>query len=121
VFLDDVGEAGAFLVLLGGGVRPAFDGLGDVLDVHPQVEPVQHVVGGTDARRLARAPWSLGAVAENGHRPRPGGPEVMQHAAQLLGLMVGFRRHAREDDALAVVIAGLRNDDLKGADLVGAD
>jgi len=36
----------------------------------------------------------------------------MQHAAQLLGLMVGFRRHAREDDALAVVVAGLRNDDL---------
>jgi transposase len=119
IFFAD--EAGAFVAVLGGGVRPAFDGLGNVLNAHGQVEPIQHVMGRAGARRLAEPPWSLGAIAQDRHRRRRRRAEIKQHAPELLRLVIGFRRHAGEDDVLAVVIADLRHEDLEGTHLVGAD
>ena len=84
------------------------------------MEPVQHVMGRTDARRLAQGTRSVGAVAQDGDRRRRCRTQVVQHAAQLLCLMVGFRRHAGEDDVIAVVVADLGDEDLEGADLVAA-
>jgi hypothetical protein len=34
VLVDNIREAGAFLTIFGGGIRPAFDGLGDMLNAH---------------------------------------------------------------------------------------
>src|SRR5258708_4044934 len=51
----------------------------------------------------------------------PGGAtEAMQHAAQLLPLSVSLGRHAAEHNLLAVVVADLRREDLKGTHLVAA-
>ena len=44
----------------------------------------------------------------------------MQHAAQLLGLPIGLGWHAAEDDLLAIIIAGLRNEHLEGPHLIAA-
>src|SRR5271165_5521583 len=74
------------------------------------MEPVQHVVGRTDARGLAKGARSVGTVAQDGDRRRRCRTQVVQHAAQLLCLVVGLGRHAGEDDVLAVVVAGLRDD-----------
>ncbi len=44
----------------------------------------------------------------------------MQYATQLLRLPVGLDRHAAEDDLLAIVVAGLRDEHLEGPHLVAA-
>lgn len=44
----------------------------------------------------------------------------MQRAAQLLGLSISLDRHAAEDDLLAIIVAGLRNEHLKGPYLIAA-
>jgi hypothetical protein len=44
----------------------------------------------------------------------------MQHAAQLLGLPIGLGWHTAEDDLLAIIIAGLRNEHLEGPYLIAA-
>ena len=45
---------------------------------------------------------------------------AMQHAAQLLGLPIGLGWHTAEDDLLAIIIAGLRNEHLEGHHLIAA-
>jgi hypothetical protein len=44
----------------------------------------------------------------------------MQRAAELLGLSISLDRHAAEDDLLAIIVAGLRNEHLKGPYLIAA-
>jgi hypothetical protein len=44
----------------------------------------------------------------------------MQYATQLLRLPVGLDRHAAEDDLLAIIAAGLRDEHLEGPRLVAA-
>jgi hypothetical protein len=44
----------------------------------------------------------------------------MQRAAQLLGLSISLHRHAAEDDLLAIIVAGLRNQHLNGPYLIAA-
>lgn len=68
MLLDDIGETSAFLMVLGGCVRPAFNRLGHMLGAHRQMEPVQHVPGRTDARDLAEGPRSFGPIAQDGDR-----------------------------------------------------
>ena len=50
--LHSIGEEGAVLPISVGNVGPAFDCLGDMLDAHCKMEPVEHVTGRADARRL---------------------------------------------------------------------
>ena len=69
MLLDDIEEACAFVAVFGGGIRPAFGGSGNVLNAHGQVKPIQHVMGRTEARRLAETPRSF-AIAQNRHRRR---------------------------------------------------
>jgi hypothetical protein len=52
--LHSIGEAGAFLAVVVPVARPAFDCLGDMLDAHREMEPVEHVTGWADARRLPK-------------------------------------------------------------------
>jgi hypothetical protein len=46
--------------------------------------------------------------------------KAMQRAAELLGLSISLDRHAAEDDLLAIIVAGLRNEHFKGPYLIGA-
>jgi len=47
-------------------------------------------------------------------------PRRCSHGAQLLLPPISLGRHAAEHDRLAVVVAGLRDEDLEGAHLVAA-
>jgi hypothetical protein len=47
-----IGEEGAVLPVSVRHVGPAFDCLGDMLDAHRKMEPVEHATGRADARRL---------------------------------------------------------------------
>ena len=46
--------------------------------------------------------------------------KAVQHASQLLGLPIGLDRNTAEDDLLAIIFAGLRNEHLEGSDLIAA-
>src|SRR4051794_21739503 len=91
---------------------------GDMLDAHRQVEPVQHMAGRTNARRLSQRPRPVSAIAEDGELSARCCTKSMQHAAQLLGLPIGLDRHTAEDDLLTIIIAGLRNEHLEGPYLI---
>jgi hypothetical protein len=92
------------------GVRPTLDGLGNMLNAHGEMKPIQHMVGRIEARRLTQGSRPFGAVAQDGdHRARRR-TKAMQHAVQLLPLSVSLGRHAAEHDLLAVVVGDLRND-----------
>jgi hypothetical protein len=91
-----------------------------VVDAHGEVEPVEHVAGRADARRLAEGAWPVGAVAQDGDRRARRRAEAPQHAAQLLVLPVRFRRHAAEHHGLALGAADLGDEGLEGTHLVAA-
>jgi hypothetical protein len=118
--LHSIGEAGTFLADVIAVARPAFDCLGDMLDAHRQVELVKHMERWTNARRLSQRPRPVGAIAEDGEPCARCCAKAMQHAAQLLGLPIGLGRHTAEDDLLAIIIAGLRNEYLEGPYLIAA-
>src|ERR1700723_2791826 len=92
--LHSIGEAGAFLPVFVRDVRPAFDCLGDMLDAHRQMEPVQYISSRTTARRLSQRPRPVGAIAEDGELRARCCAKAMQDAAQLLGLPIGLGWHA---------------------------
>jgi hypothetical protein len=91
-----------------------------MLDAHGEMEPVQHVAGRADARRLAEGARPLGAVAQDGDRRSWRRAEAPQHAAQLLALPVRFRRHAAEHHGFALGAPDLGDDGLEGTHLVAA-
>src|SRR5271166_6389587 len=43
-------------------------GLSDMLNTHGEMKPIEHMVGWTNARRLTRGSWPVGAVAQDGDR-----------------------------------------------------
>jgi hypothetical protein len=54
-------------------------------------------------------------------RPRKSAPALLavaRVADPLLGLSISLDRHAAEDDLLAIIVAGLRNEHLKGPYLI---
>src|SRR5271166_5806673 len=118
--LDGVGQAGSFRAVARRGVRPALGGLSDMLDAHREMKTIEHVMGRTDARRLAQRSWPIGAVAQDGDRRSRCGTKAMQHAAQLLLLPISLGRHAAKHDPLAGVVADLSDEDLERAYLVAA-
>ena len=65
---NTVGEVSAYLTVLGHCIRPAFDALGDVLDAHGEVEPIQNMADWPLARRLAQGARACGTVAQDRHR-----------------------------------------------------
>jgi len=86
--LHGIGETGAFLAVFIRNVRPAFDHLRDMLNAHRKMEPVEHVTGRTEARRLAQRPRPVGTVAQNGDFPWTGshqGCAAHRAAAALAG------------------------------------
>jgi hypothetical protein len=50
--LDRVGKARACFAILCCGFMPTLGRLGNLLDTHRKLEPVEHIVCRTDARRL---------------------------------------------------------------------
>src|SRR3954447_14853302 len=82
---------------------PALGRLRYVLDAHGEMKPVQHVVGRTDAGRLAKRAWAISPVAQDGHRRARRRVEPMQHTPQLLLLPVRLGRHAAEYDRPVLV------------------
>jgi len=121
MLVDNIREAGAFLTIFGSGVRPALDGLGDVLNAHREMKPIQHVTGRADAPRLPQGPRPVGAVTQDSDRRARCRPNVMQHAAQLLCLAISLGGHAAEYDLLAIVVADLSDENLEGPPLVVAN
>src|SRR5580704_18823201 len=91
-----------------------------MLDAHRQVEPVKHMESWTNACRLSQRPRPAGAIAEDGRLRARCCAKAMQHAAQLLGLPIGLGWHTAEDDLLAIIIAGLRDEHLEGPYLIAA-
>ncbi len=57
------------------------DALGDVLDAHGEVEPIQDMADWACARRFAQGTWSHGAVAQDRHWRLWRHPETLQHTA----------------------------------------
>ena len=112
--LNSIAKAGAFLAVLIGHVRPAFDGLGDVLNTHRKVKPVKYMMRWTDARLFSQRTWTIGAVAQDGNRRPWCCSKIMQHATQLLCLPIGLGRHAAEYHLVAVVVADLGDENLEG-------
>jgi hypothetical protein len=82
--LHSIGETGPLLTVCVRDLRPTFDRLSDMLDAHRRVEPVKHMTGRTNARRLSQRPrpWPVRAIAVRARRCA----RAMQHAARLLGL-----------------------------------
>jgi hypothetical protein len=66
VLVDNIREAGAFLTILVSGIRPTLDGLGDVLNAHRKMKPVEHVMCWTGACRLSQVTRPVDAVTEDG-------------------------------------------------------
>jgi len=56
--LDDVGKPGAFLQSPSV-ASASLDRLGDVLNAHREMKPIEHVTGRADARRLAQGSWPV--------------------------------------------------------------
>ncbi len=108
-----VGEVSTFLTLVGRRIRPALDALGNVLDAHGEVEPVQDMADWARARRFAQGTWPHGAVAQDRHWRLRRHPETLQNTAQLVALLVRLGRHAAEHDLLTIVIANVSDKHLE--------
>ena len=121
VLVDNICEAGALLTIFGGGVRPALDGLGDVLNAPREMKLIQHVMGRAFAPRLSQRPRAVGAVAQDSDRRARCRPKVVQHTAQLLYLPIGLGRQTAEDDPFAVVVADLSDENLERPPLIAAN
>jgi hypothetical protein len=65
---NTVGDISAYLTVLGRRIRPALDALGDVLDTHGEVEPIQNMADWPLAHRLAQRARACGTVAQDRHR-----------------------------------------------------
>ena len=55
---NDVGEVRTCLALVSRRISPALDALGDVLDAHGKVKPIQDMADWAGARRFAQGTWS---------------------------------------------------------------
>lgn len=117
---NDVGEVSTFLTLVGRRIRPALDALGNVLDAHGEVEPIQGMADWARARRFAQGTWSHSAVAQDSHWRLRRHPETSQNTAQLVALPVRLGWHAAEHDLLAIVIANVSDKDLERTTLIAA-
>lgn len=85
-----------------------------MLNAHCEMEPVEHMTGRTEARRLAKRPRTVGPIAQDRDLGTWRRAKTMQHSAQLLGLPIGLDWHAAEGDLLAVVVTDLRHENLEG-------
>jgi hypothetical protein len=61
--LYGLGEASTGLPICLRGDRPALGRLGDVLNPHRQMEPVEHMASGARARGFAERSWAIGTIA----------------------------------------------------------
>jgi hypothetical protein len=115
---NDVREVSTFRTLVSRRIRPTLDALGNVLDAHGEVKLIQDMAGWACARRFAQGTWSHGAVAQDRHWRLRRHPETLQHAAQLLALLVRLGGHAAEHDLLTNVIANVSDKHLERATLI---
>ena len=88
--------------------------------VGPSTPTVKHMEGWTNARCFSQRPRPVRAIAEDRQLGARCYAKAMQHAAELLSLPIGLGWHTAEDDLLAIIIAGLRNDHLEGPHLIAA-
>ncbi|WP_158930989.1 hypothetical protein [Acidisphaera sp. S103] len=102
---DRLGEAGTSLAISLRGVGPTCGRLGDVLNPHRDVEPIQYMVSRTGAGGFAERSWTIGTIAQDGDRYRWRGSQSMKHTAQLSRLRRRLRRHAREYDLFPLIVA----------------
>src|SRR5580698_8770777 len=117
---NDVGKVSTFLTLVSRRSRPALDALGNVLEAHCEVEPIQDMADWARARCFAQGTWPHGAVAQDRHRRLRRHPETLQNTAQLVALLVRLGWHAAEHDLLTIVIANVSDKDLKRTTLIAA-
>src|SRR5262249_51318791 len=108
---DDV-EVSTFLTLLDHRIRPALDVLGNVLDAHGVVAPIQDMADWARAYRFAQGTWCHGTVAQDRHGGLRRHPETLKNAAQLVALLVRLDRHAAEHGLLTIVIVNVSDKDL---------
>jgi polar amino acid transport system substrate-binding protein len=78
------------------------------------------VVARTDARCLAQRPRPIGSIAQDGDLRARGRTKAGQHATQLRRLPVSLTRYAAEGNRLALIVAGLGDEDLQGPHLEAA-
>ena len=71
------------------------------------MEPVQHMLGRTDARRFTERARPFGTVAQDGDGRGRRRSQPMQHATQLVPLPISLRGHTAKDDLFPIVIADL--------------
>jgi hypothetical protein len=116
--LRSVGKSGAFLAVFVRVFRPGFERLCDMLEAHRQMELVQHIESWTNARRFSQRPRPLGPIAEDRQLGARRCAKAMQHATQLPSVPIDLGWHTAEDDLLAIIIAGLRNEHLEGPHLI---
>jgi hypothetical protein len=116
--LDRLGEASTSVAISLRGVGPACGRLGDVLNPHREVEPVQYMMGWTGAGGFAERSWTICTIAQDGDRCRWRRFQSVNHSARLSTLRSRLRRHAGEYDLFPLIIADLSEENLERAPLI---